>query len=146
MNQTLLRRFDRTNRLYIDLVDSLSSKQLDSKLPGIRSNSVGSQLWCVASARHSTADSIPLGQWQGFRSAMTAAESTDPEAVLRILNATHDEVARMFDAFPELSDPQLELLLGLLEHESFHHGQLVRYLYALDITRPPTWQRRYSLT
>lgn len=33
----------------------------------------------------------------------------------------------------------------LLEHETQHHGQLIRYIYALDIPRPPSWRERYAL-
>ena len=31
--------------------------------------------------------------------------------------------------------------LDLLEHEAAHHGQLIRYLYGLDLPIPETWKR-----
>ena len=41
--------------------------------------------------------------------------------------------------------PQLQRALALLEHETQHHGQLIRYLYGLGIPRPESWQRQYAL-
>ena len=39
--------FDRSFVLYGDLVESLEEVNLAAKLPGLPSNSLGSQLWCV---------------------------------------------------------------------------------------------------
>lgn len=36
--------------------------------------------------------------------------------------------------------------IDLLEHEAAHQGQLIRYLYALKLTIPPSWKARYALT
>ena len=37
------------------------------------------------------------------------------------------------------------LVLDLLEHEAAHHGQLIRYLYGLDLPIPDSWKRKYAL-
>jgi hypothetical protein len=36
-------------------------------------------------------------------------------------------------------------VLDLLEHEAQHHGQLIRYLYALKLAIPDSWKARYAL-
>ena len=42
-------------------------------------------------------------------------------------------------------DDSLRYVLALLEHETQHKGQLIRYLYGLGIDRPESWQRQYAL-
>lgn len=147
MTDMLRRRFASSNRLYTDLASALTSEQLGSKLPaGIKSNTIGAQFWCVVSARKSSAAAVRAGEWQGFTSAMSPEEAVDPEAVTRILTATITDLVGVFDEFSNFTESQERIVLGILEHEAMHHGQLIRYLYALDIERPDSWKRRYSLT
>ena len=146
MKDMLRHRFVSSNRLYSDLVSALTPELLDSKLPDIRSNSIGSQLWCVVGARRSAASGVRAGSWQGFMSAMTATESFDPERVASILGSTLEDLVGVFDEYEDFTEAQNRILVGTLEHEALHHGQLIRYLYALDIERPESWKRRYSLT
>jgi len=146
MIKLLRKRFESSNRLYTDLAMSIGPSELDSRLPGIASNTIGGQFWCVAGGRHSSAQAVRAGEWQGFMSAMTAAEAIDPESVVRILGSTNEAVVGLFDASEEFTEAQLRILLALLEHEAYHHGQLTRYLYGLEIDRPDSWKRRYSLT
>lgn len=146
MRDLIFKRFSFSNRLYNDLASALGPEQLGSKLPNIRSNTMGAQLWCVVGGRHSTAVGVRAGGWKGFESVMTSAETVDPESVTRILSETYEEVAALAEDFDEFDETQGTLLLGLLEHETFHQGQLVRYLYGLDIDRPLSWKKRYSLT
>ena len=73
------------------------------------------QLWCVVGARESRSHVGPQLCWGGL---------DDRNGV----------------------DAAGQRWLGdLLEHETQHHGQLIRYLYALDIPRPPSWRERYAL-
>src|SRR5690606_495239 len=39
----------------------------------------------------------------------------------------------------------IEVALRLLEHETQHHGQLIRYLYAVPLPVPASWVQRYVL-
>ena len=61
--------------LYDELARELPEESLASKLPGIASNTVGAQLWCVVGARESFAGAIQSGAWQGFSCSLTAAET-----------------------------------------------------------------------
>jgi hypothetical protein len=42
-------------------------------------------------------------------------------------------------------DVRMELKLKLLEHESQHQGQILRYLLGLRLEVPPGWRRRFAL-
>ncbi len=100
-------RFVRSQELFRELVASIAEPVLAECLPGLPSNSIGAQLWCVVGARESYGRAIEAGEW----SAATCA-----------------------------------LALDCLEHEASHQGQLIRYLYGLDLEIPPGWQDRYALT
>ena len=47
------RSFDRSFGLYRDLLAALDEDGLRSRLPGLKSNTIGAQLWCVIGARES---------------------------------------------------------------------------------------------
>ena len=43
------------------------------------------------------------------------------------------------------TDVQHRLMLDALEHEAAHQGQLIRYLYALNLSIPDIWKARFAL-
>jgi uncharacterized damage-inducible protein DinB len=141
----LARRFDRANVLYADLVDALSAEQLGSRLPGLPSNTIGGQLWCVLGARESYVRAARAGSWQGFTSPVTHDETTDAAALRSALESTSAVVAEFVEALGDDDEDGMTYALALLEHETQHHGQLIRYLYGLGIPRPESWQRQYAL-
>lgn len=137
------RRFARANVLWLDLVDTLSAEQLGARLPGIPSNPLGEQLWCVLGARESYPRAARAGSWQGFTSPVTHEQTVDAAALRAALESTAADVTQWLDAVE--SDGDWQYALALLEHETQHHGQLIRYLYGLGIARPESWQEQYAL-
>ena len=136
-------RFERSQSLYMDLVGQLGPDELGSKLGDLRSNSIGEQLWCVVGARHSYAKAAKAGSWQGFSSPLTGEALNDPAAVLDALRSTFAEMIEAAESAVSVEGETY--VLDLLEHEAQHHGQLIRYLYALGIERPASWKERYAL-
>lgn len=135
--------FERSFGLYRDLLGSLDAGTLTLGLPGIPSNSIGAQLWCVVGARESYARAIAAGAWAGFTCSLD--EPGDPERVAAALESSAVAVASVLPTHGQLTDPQQRLVLDLLEHEAQHHGQLIRYLYALRLPIPTSWKDRYAL-
>lgn len=145
MNDLLRRRFARANVLYVDLVDAVDGDLLASRLPGLPSDTVGHQLWCVLGARQSYPRAARAGAWQGFTSPVTGEQTMDAAA----LRAAFVQTASAVDAWLAEVEPgdeaSLTYALALLEHETQHHGQLIRFLYGLGIDRPQSWQQQYAL-
>lgn len=139
----LIERFARADRLWLDLVDALSPEQLGSRLATLPSNTIGEQLWCVLGARESYPRAARAGEWRGFTSPLDAAEATEPSAVRKALEQTSADVAAWLGELDSHDDHRYAL--ALIEHETQHHGQLIRYLYGLRIDRPESWQRQYAL-
>jgi len=145
LTKVLRRRFTLSRALYDDLVAELPQGALALRLRDLPSSTIGGQLWCVLGGRVSFVRAARAGSWQGFTPPLTAEEAKDASAVRDALadtGATVDAWLAEVDADDEMS---LTYAVGLLEHEAQHHGQLIRYLYGLDIPRPASWQRQYSL-
>ena len=145
MNELLRRRFSRANTLYLDFVDAVSAEQLGSHLADLPSDTVGHQLWCVLGARESYPRAARAGEWKGFTSPVTAGETTDAAALRAALVQTSADVDDWITGLDAGDEASLTYALALLEHETQHHGQLIRYLYGLGIDRPESWQRQYAL-
>ena len=130
--------------LYEELVSGIDEPSLAAKLPGLPSNALGAQLWCVVGARESFARAIRVGTWEGFSCSLSAAETRDRDAVAADLSRSAQAV---LDAIGDLDsdDERWRLSLRLLEHESAHQGQLIRYLYGLRLEIPAGWKDRYAL-
>jgi hypothetical protein len=138
-------RLTRACLLYEDLVATLLGDDLARRIPGLPSNEIGQQLWCVIGARESYHKAIQAGSWQGFSCSLEWKATSQQPAVLEQLQRSRSSLGTLLDGLGKISRTQQELLLDLIEHEAQHHGQLIRYLYALKLTIPESWKKRYSL-
>ena len=138
-------RFVRSQELFRELVASIAEPVLAESLPGLPSNSIGAQLWCVVGARESYGRAIEAGEWSGFACSLSGESTHVRDRVLAALEASSARLLEIFDAV-EWSAATCALALDCLEHEASHQGQLIRYLYGLDLEIPPSWQDRYALT
>lgn len=141
MNQHLKARLDRSFSLTYDLAAHLDESALDLDLPKLPSNRIAAQVWCIVGARESYTKAIEAGAWCGF--SCTLETPRIKQSVLAALEATRVRLAVL--EFAGLSDAQLDLGFGLLEHEVQHHGQLIRFVYANGLTFPESWNKRYTV-
>lgn len=139
----VLRRLERAARLYADLEAVLTPELLGARLGDLPSNTIAEQLWCVVGARESYARAAREGGWQGLTSSLDRASASDPVAVAHVLHRSHADVVATIAAGVDAAGQRW--LGDLLEHETQHHGQLIRYLYGLGIPRPTSWRERYAL-
>lgn len=145
MNDLLRRRFERSNTLYLDFLDTVPEGRLGSRLADLPSDTIGHQLWCVLGARESYPRAAKAGQWQGFTSPVTAEQTTDAAALRSAFVQTAADLDAWIAGLAADDEESLRYVLALLEHETQHQGQLIRYLYGLGIDRPHTWQQQYAL-
>lgn len=131
------------NRLYLDLIDTLGSEQLRSRLPKVRSSPISNHFWCVVGARESYLRAARAGGWQGFACSLTDDEN--PDAVREALLSSASLVDEWLGGLAASDEYGASMALQLLEHESQHHGQLIRYFYALPLPIPASWVQKYAL-
>ena len=142
---TIRSSFERSIGLYQELTAELREDALDAKLPGLRSNRIGQQLWCVVGARESYSRALAADDWSGFSCSLGAGDIKVRSAVLEALDRSASAVREALVEAVSFSDNQNQLALDLLEHEAAHQGQLIRYLYALELPIPAGWKARYAL-
>lgn len=147
----MLEALDASMELMAEFAGSVPEDALAQRLPGLRSNTVGAQLWCVVGARESYARAIAGGKWDGFACSLSGADVVVRKRLVDALRAAAAAVrdaaavARDAETSGEVDDARLRLLIALLEHESAHQGQLIRYLYGLDLPVPAGWKKRHAL-
>jgi hypothetical protein len=140
----LASRLDRSFALCDDFVASLDEAALAESLPGLPSNAIGLQLWCVVGARESYSLAIRKGGWSGFSCSLADPLAKEPVAAALERSATEARV--LFTLIDGFSAAQQGFLLDWLEHEAAHQGQLIRYLYGLRLAIPQSWRKRYALS
>lgn len=144
VQQLIDARLDAVFELYDELVASLDGEQLRRSLP-VPSNPLGMQLWCVVGARETWAQALETGTWGPFSCSLASFEDTmKPDLVAAALAGS--AIAFREAASASAADAtRTDFKLALLEHESQHLGQILRYLLGLDIEPPPGWRKRFSL-
>jgi hypothetical protein len=141
MHQKLKTQLDRSFELTGDLAAHLDESALSLDLPMLPSNRIGDQVWCIVGARESYTKAIEVGAWSGFSCTLNTPRIK--QSVLASLEATRLRLAEI--DFSNLTEVQLDLAFGLLEHEVQHHGQLIRFVYANGLTFPGSWSKRYTV-
>jgi hypothetical protein len=145
MRDQLLRRFERTNRLFVDLATELDASEVTSRLGALPSNTIGQQYWCVVGARTSYLAAAKAGQWSGFSCPLSAEDIAEPGPIVAALERSYADIRAYLEENDDPGAAAEDFLLDLLEHEAQHHGQLIRYIYGLAIATPQSWRDRYAL-
>lgn len=122
-----------------DLVDAVDETDLDRRLVE-PSNTIWDQVWCMVGARESHVRAIEAGKWVGFSCSLTSA---DRGSKVRLQEALERSERAVFDALSRSMDEANAL--DLLLHETQHHGQLIRYVYGLQLEFPKSWHRRWNV-
>ena len=138
---TLESRIVQAFDLTLDLFLHFSESTLRLDLPGLPSNRISAQAWCIVGGRESYLKAIKQCSWQGFSCSLN--EPTQKDSILLCLNQTKNSLKEI--DFLTLNPQQTELAFSLLEHEIQHHGQLIRYVYANGLTFPVSWNKRYTV-
>jgi uncharacterized damage-inducible protein DinB len=143
MSKPLTKHINVMLRMYEELGRTLPPDAYGQKLPNIRSNTVGSQLQCVIGVREMWTTTMETGESPGFHPSLSKEQTSDGEAVIAKLAETAELVRATLSE--KLSEAQEDQALSLLEHESGHTGQLLRYLFALDVEIPRLWVKYFDL-
>jgi hypothetical protein len=145
ITDTIKKNFNRSFDLYQELIKSLDEEHLSTKLPNLPSNTIGGQIWCVVGARESYSKAIHADKWSGFACSLNSEQVHIKTEVLNALVRSEKAVQDVLLFIEKYSDAQNQLIVDLLEHETAHHGQLIRYLYGAKLKIPAGWKSRYAL-
>jgi uncharacterized damage-inducible protein DinB len=135
-----------------DLLDVLTDADLPRKLPFPASQSIGYQLWCMLGSQESWIAFLHTGalsEWSCSLADTPRAELS--VGLFRQRFQAADTALKAALAAVELLRPYENGLTPLIvqqmlvEHEAHHHGQLINFIYALDLPIPPSWAEQWAL-
>jgi uncharacterized damage-inducible protein DinB len=136
-----------------DLLDHLSDADLDRRLPFPASQTIAYQLWCMLGSQESWIDYLRVGALEHWSCSLAGTPRADLSVDLfrqRFQAADQRLAAALHEA--DLLQPYANGLTPLLvhqmlvEHEAHHHGQLINFIYALDLPIPSSWAEQWALS
>ena len=136
-------RFEASQARFDDLLATIGDAPLPQSLPGLRSNSIGEQIWCVIGARQSYRRAVEAGEWNGFSCSVTGEEIGSSASLREALRTSAEEWLATAPLWTD--EARASFVFDLLEHEATHQGQLIRYLYGCGLEIPKSWQKRFAL-
>lgn len=155
MSDTLLEQVtsqwnDLRGRTY-DILNVLTLEDLPKRLPFPESQSVYYQFRCMLGTTETYARMIETGDWPGWSSSLPV-EPTSLETIQAALRQSDGLLVAALGKHdlmkPYGSKGKTPMLhyLELVEHESHHHGQLINFIYALNLPIPQSWAETWALT
>lgn len=121
-----------------EFIQVIEEQSLKLRITDARSNTIGSQLACVARARDAYTKSILNDVTFSWKPDFPYEDRYDQMKLSQHLIEKSAEFVRVFELFENWSDNQLDLMIDLIGHEFLHQGQLVRYIYANKLSMPKT--------
>lgn len=138
-----------------DLLDLLTEADLDKKLPFAASQSIGNQFYCMLGTQESWGPLLTNGKMAGWSCSLNGvpheARGSYLDQYKQRLRAADDVLITTLASvdwnkqFADGSTP-LAQYLRLVEHEAHHHGQLINFIYALNLPIPQSWAEQWALT
>ena len=134
-----------------DFLDVLKQEDLTKKLPFPASQSIYYQLDCILGTTETIVDFMKTEKKTKWHCSLPNGVTDMPIATIKkhlqksdkVLFATLDK-ADLLKKQQDSTTP-LQKYMNLVEHESHHHGQLINFIYALDLAIPQSWAEIWEL-
>jgi hypothetical protein len=84
--------------------------------------------------------------WGPFACSIGSFEDAQKPGLVADALATSSAAFRMAARANAEDETRTGFKLALLEHESQHLGQILRYLLGLGVDPPPGWKKRFALS
>ncbi|MEZ4712062.1 MAG: hypothetical protein R3A44_33050 [Caldilineaceae bacterium] len=136
-----------------DLLDMLSEPDLIKKLPFAASQDMQYQFFCMLGTQESWLPVLSSGVMETWDCSLTPASEGQPLALAEVKahfaaadRALFAQLAQL-DLLHPVGDghPPLHQYMVLVEHEAHHQGQLINFIFALDLPIPPSWADKWAL-
>ena len=137
MRDTIIKNMNARFDAWLDLANSIDEGLVKQELPVEKNKSLKVHFWCVVGARESYTKSLEEGAWAGFSCSL---DVYSPEGVAAKLQASAQAFNKVVNDIDDWTTDREELLASLAEHETMHEGQVIRLIYGLGHTLPPSWK------
>ena len=119
-----------------EFIKAIEEQDLKLRITSARSNTIGSQLACVARARDAYSKCIINDEEFSWNPDFPYDDRYEHTKLSKHLIEKSSKLIKEYESFNNLSENQLSLTMDLLGHEFLHQGQLIRYIYANNLSMP----------
>ena len=137
MRDTVIKHLEDRFQSWLDLAEAVEDATLLEKLPAPKYKSLREHFWCVIGGRESYTKAVAAGQWDGFGCSL---ETVDKPEVIEKMKETQASFSQAIRSVDDWTAERDELLASLMEHEAMHEGQVIRLMYGLEKSLPPSWK------
>lgn len=151
LNTILLAQWQGLRRLTYDYLAVLEPAHFARKLPFEKSQTLAYQFWCMVGAQESYTKKLQHGSWQGFSSSLGQFKEYTSPIVIGQMQQADDALAHCLSTMS--SEQRLqngeyahEVVFQIIKHESHHHGQLINFMFCLQLPIPTSWRDEWALS
>jgi uncharacterized damage-inducible protein DinB len=139
---------DLRGRTY-DVLNLITPEDLPRTLLFPESATLYNQFWCMLGTSESFIRRMAEGSWQGWRCSLGDDATLEQlrthlkqsDEALYVALRKRDVLHRFDDGSTPLSQ-----YFRLVEHESHHQGQLINFIFALNLPIPESWADAWALS
>ncbi|QVK21570.1 hypothetical protein KHQ82_04410 [Mycoplasmatota bacterium] len=115
---------------------NIEEVDLKLRIDGIRSNTIASQIACVAGGRDSYAKCILEDEPFSWRPDFSYDDRYEYDKLINHLGNRSSSLIAALKSIKNFSLNQESLIIDLISHEYLHQGQIIRYFYANELEMP----------
>lgn len=132
----IMKKLENVFKMNNEYIEMIEEEKLKLRMPSVRSNTIGSQLACVARARDAYFKSIVNDEEFSWDPDFPYDDRYEHLKLKKHLMEKSTEIIKWIESCEKISENQLSLIIDLFSHEFLHQGQLIRYMYANNISMP----------
>ncbi|MEZ4867439.1 MAG: DinB family protein [Caldilineaceae bacterium] len=137
-----------------DLLEQLSAEDLVKRLPFSTSQEIQTQFFCMLGTQESWLSVLQQGKMDDWDCSLQPVPFGQAQSIdqlrAHLARADHAlfEALDQLDLLQPIADGHTPLhhYMVLVEHEAHHQGQLINFIYALDLPIPRSWADKWALS
>lgn len=150
LNQEMVKHWKQLRHMTYDLVNILSQEDVSKRLPFKKSQSLGNQFYCMTGTQETFASYyIESGKWNGWSCSLEDGDNPKLENIKTSMEKADKILFKVLENRNLMevkgNGTLLSRYLRLVEHESHHQGQLINFMYALDLEIPKSFTDKWGL-
>ena len=150
LNQQILNHWKQLRGMTYDILDQISENDLEKALPFKDSQTLGYQFYCMTGTIETHVKFLPTGIWDEWNCSLANIENITKEDIVKAMNKADERLLEVLEntEFLEVKDNETPLMryMILVEHEAHHQGQIINFIYALNLPIPKSWEEKWALS
>lgn len=152
--QQLKTHWQQLRGMTYDLLDVLVPEDLTKPLPFPASQDIQYQFFCMLGTQESWLTVLRTGIMTTWDCSLPPAPAGQTLSLSQLRKHLEQADQALYHELDQLAlteplgngETPLHHYMVLVEHEAHHQGQLINFIYALDLPIPKSWAEKWALT